>query len=340
MKIKIKKLGYYWPSMITDCMKVAKHCHQCQVHGVVLHQPPCVLHPMMSSWPFESWGTDVIGPIDPPSSQGHRFILAAIDYFSKWEEAIPLRHVTSQHVLKFFRDHIVYRFGIPRRIISDNGTTFKSTKINNFVRRHNIEWRYSTIYYPQANGLAEAFNKTLIRILKKSLDDNKRQWHEKMVEALWAYRTTYRTPTKSTPYSLVFGTEAILPIEVQFPSLRTLAHEGISSEHGAHLRLEELSALEEKRILAQQELELYKARMIQAHDKLVRPRTFRVGDLVLVLRRPIISHCKIGGKFEPTWEGPFVIHTVYQGGSYKLIDHEGKSPMLPINGRFLKKYYA
>ncbi|PKU87568.1 hypothetical protein MA16_Dca027261 [Dendrobium catenatum] len=147
MKLKIKRLGYYWPTMIDDCMNTAKHCHQCQVHGVVLHQPPNVLHPTIASWPFESWGTDIIGPIDPPSARGHRFILAATDYFSKWAEAIPLRNVTSHHVLKFFRDHIVYRFGVPRRIISDNGSAFKSTKINSFVRRHNIDCRYSTIYY-------------------------------------------------------------------------------------------------------------------------------------------------------------------------------------------------
>ncbi|PKU82262.1 hypothetical protein MA16_Dca017484 [Dendrobium catenatum] len=340
MKMKIKRLGYYWPSMINDCMSIARRCHQCQVHGVVLHQPPNVLHPTIASWPFESWGTDIIGPIDPPSSKGHRFILAATDYFSKWAEAVPLREVKTHNVLQFFRDHIVYRFGIPRRIISDNGPSFKSTKLNNFAKRHNIDWRYSTSYYPQANGLAEAFNKTLVGILKKSLEDNKRQWHEKLGEALWAYRTTYRTPTQSTPFALVFGAEAVLPLEVQLPSLRVAVNNSITSEQNARLRLEELEGLEEKRLQAQQNLELYKSRMAQAHDKLVRPRTFRVGELVLVLRRPILTHRRFGGKFEPTWEGPFVVEKVYQGGSYQLVDCKGDRPMLPINGRFLKKYYV
>ncbi|KAI0530852.1 hypothetical protein KFK09_000400 [Dendrobium nobile] len=134
MKLKIKRLGYYWPTMIEDCMNTAKHCHQCQVHGVVLHQPPNVLHPTIASWPFKSWGTDIIGPIDPPSARGHHFILAATDFFSKWAEAIPLRNVTSHHVLKFFRDHIVYKFGVPRRIISDYGSTFKSKKNQQFCK--------------------------------------------------------------------------------------------------------------------------------------------------------------------------------------------------------------
>ncbi|PKU59906.1 hypothetical protein MA16_Dca019608 [Dendrobium catenatum] len=283
MKMKIKRMGYYWPSMIDDCMKIARHGHQCQVHGVVLHQPPNVLHPTIASWPFESWGTDIIGSIDPPSSRGHRFILAATDYFSKCAEAVPLREVKAQQVLKFFKENVVYRFGVPHWNILDNGRSFRNTKIKSFSKRHNIDWRYSTIYYPRANGLAEAFNKTLIQILKKTLDDNKRQWHEKLVEALWAYRTTYRTLTQSTTFALVFSSEAVIPLEVQLPSLRVVVNYQINTEQNARLGLEELEGLEEKRLQAQQNLKLYKAKMIQAHDKLVHPRTFQVGDLVLVL---------------------------------------------------------
>lgn len=93
--------------------------------------------------------------------------------------------------------------------------------MNSFAKR---DWRYSTAYYPQANGLAEAFNKTLVGILKKILEDNKRQWHEKLGEALWAYRTTYRTPTQSTPFALVFGAEAVLPLEVQLPGCNSQSY--------------------------------------------------------------------------------------------------------------------
>ena len=249
-----------------------------------------------------------------------------------------MREVKADNVLQFFRDHVVYRFGVPRRIISDNGSAFRSTKINRFVQRHHIDWRYSTIYYPRANGLAEAFNKTLVQLIRKLLAANKREWHEKLAEALWAYRTTYRTPTQCTPYSLAFGAEAVLPLEVELPSLRVAISHGLSQEDNARLRLEELDSLEESRLRAQQSLELYRVRMTRAHDRLVRPRSFRVGDLVLVLRRPIISRLR-GGKFEPTWEGPFVIQQVYDGGAYRLVNSEGSPHPYPINGRFLKKYY-
>ncbi|XP_028555713.1 uncharacterized protein LOC114580929 [Dendrobium catenatum] len=143
-----------------------------------------------------------------------------MDYFSKWAEAAPFREVTSKHVINFFTRNTIYRFGVPCRIISYNGTAFKSTKIYKFIDRHKIDWQCSSIYSPRANGLAEAFNKTLVKLLKKILTKNKREWHTKMTEALWAYCTTYKTPTKATPYSLVFGVEALLPLDIELPSLR------------------------------------------------------------------------------------------------------------------------
>ena len=107
-------------------------------------------------------------------------------------------------------------------------------------------------------------------------------------EALWAYRTTYRTPTQATPYSLVYGVEAVLPLERQIPSLRTAIQEGPSNEDNVCLRLEELEALDEKRLEAQQHLECYQAPISRTFNKKVRPRSFQVGDLVLAVRRPII----------------------------------------------------
>jgi len=115
--------------------------------------------------------------------------------------------------------------------------------------------------------------------------------HEKLNEALWAYRTTYRTPTQATPYSLVFGAEAVLPLEVEIPSLGIAINEELSADERAQLRLEELDALDEVRLNAQQNLELYsyRAQMTRAYDKLARVRTFHEGELVLVLRRPILG---------------------------------------------------
>jgi transposase InsO family protein len=107
-----------------------------------------------------------------PKIKEQLIILAAMDYFTKWAEAVPLKEVKATDVVKFFKTHILYRFGTPQRIISDNGTAFKSSKVYALAEQFNIDWRFSSIYNPRANGLAEAFNKTLINIMKKTIDGN------------------------------------------------------------------------------------------------------------------------------------------------------------------------
>ena len=120
--------------------------------------------------------------------------------------------------------------------------------------------------------------------------------------------------------------------------MRLALQEGLTDEENARLRLEELEALDEKRLEAQQSLECYQARLSRAFNKKVRPRSFQVGDQVLAVRRPIITSHKSGGKFTAKWDGPYVVQEVYSSGAYKLIDAEGKR-LGPINGKFLKKYY-
>jgi len=209
-----------------------------------------------------------------------------------------------------------------------------------FIEKYKIKWNYSTGYYPQANGAIEAFNKTLGKMLKKTVHRYRRDWHDRLLEALWAYRVTVRTPTQATPYSLVYGCEAVLPLEVQLPSLRVALHEGLTQDEQIRLRFQELDALEEERLHALQDLELYRQNMVRAYNKLVKRRVFKKGELVLVLRRPIVVTHKTKGKFEPKWEGPYIIEQAYDGGAYQLIDHHGNQPMPPINGRFSKKKFA
>jgi hypothetical protein len=231
----IKLVGYYWPRIMADCIKIAKSCHNCQIHDNFKHLPPAPLHPAVPSWPFDAWEIDVIGAIEPQSARGHHFILAATDYFSKCAEAIPLREVKSDNVINFLERHIIYRFGVPHRITSDNAKAFKSNKMQRFIPKYNIMWNYSKGYYPQANSLTEAFNKTLGKILKKTITKNERDWHDRLFEALWAYHVSVRTLTQATPYSLVYGSEVVLPLEVQLPSLWVTIHEKITNDEQIRL---------------------------------------------------------------------------------------------------------
>ncbi|XP_056695837.1 uncharacterized protein [Spinacia oleracea] len=335
----LKTMGYYWPTMVQDSMDYAKKCEACQFHANFIHQPPEPLHPTVSSWPFEAWGLDVVGPITPKSSAGQAYILAATDYFSKWAEAIPLREVKKENFVDFIRTHIIYRYGIPRRIITDNGKPFFNTLMTSLCEKFKFTQHKSSMYNAPANGLAEAFNKTLCKLLSKVVSKSKRDWHERIGEALWAYRTLYKTATQSTPYALVYGVESILPLELQIPSLRVAIQEGLTKDDNDKLRLAELEALDEKRLQAQQKSECYQARLSRAFNKKVRPRSFQVGDIVLAVRRPIITSRKTGSKFTSKWDGPYVVQEVYTNGAYKIVDAEGLR-VGPINGKFLKRYYS
>ncbi|KAL0421228.1 UNVERIFIED_CONTAM: hypothetical protein Slati_3145700 [Sesamum latifolium] len=108
----IKRMGYYWPTMVKDCINYAQSCQACQFHANFIHQPPEPLHPIVASWPFDAWGLDVVGPLTK-SSAGHLYILAVTDYFSKWAEAVSLKEVKKENVADFIRINIIYRYESP-----------------------------------------------------------------------------------------------------------------------------------------------------------------------------------------------------------------------------------
>ena len=122
---KIMRTGYFWLTMKTDCCQFVQRCPECQMHGDLIQVPPSELHALTSPWPFSMWGVDVIGKVSPKSSSGHVYILVAIDYFTKWEEATSYAILTATKVAKFIRSHIICQYGIPHELISDRRVHFK-----------------------------------------------------------------------------------------------------------------------------------------------------------------------------------------------------------------------
>ena len=117
----IRRTGYFWPTILEDCFEYYKGCQDCQRFGNIQKSPASVMNPIIKPWPFQDWGINLIDQIFPPSSKGHKCILVATDYFTKWVEAIPLKTVTSKNMVDFVKEHIVYRFGIPQTISTDQG---------------------------------------------------------------------------------------------------------------------------------------------------------------------------------------------------------------------------
>ena len=164
---------------------------------------PLPLKPISIEAPFQQWGLDFIGEINPQ----HRWILIAIDYFTKWIEAIPIRQATATVIIEFLINNIMSRFGCPRRIIEDNAKAFTSSKLVKFCNDYNIILSHSRTYYPQGNGLAESFNKSLVRIIKKLLQNNKKAWHSQLKFSLWVDRVSTKKSIGTSPYQLVCVTD-------------------------------------------------------------------------------------------------------------------------------------
>nr|XP_025628487.1 uncharacterized protein LOC112721656 [Arachis hypogaea] len=182
----------YWPSMIKDCIDYAKACLECQKHGSIQQIPASELHSIIKPWPFRGWALDLIGLIHPPSSKQHKFILVAIDYFTKWVEAIPLIEVSQNEIIDFIEEHIIHRFGIPQTLSTDQGTMFTGHRMKSFAASRSINMITLTPYYAQANGQVEAANKILIGLIKNHIGNKSRTWHETLSQVLWAYQNSPR----------------------------------------------------------------------------------------------------------------------------------------------------
>ena len=208
----------------------------------------------------------MIGPITPKASNDHCFIFVVIDYFTKWVEAASYASVMKSVVARFIKREIVCRYGLSERIISDNGLNLNNDMVAKVCTQFKINHHNSVPYRPKMNGAVEAANKNVKKIIVKATETYK-DWHEKLPFALHTYRTGVRTSTGATPYSLVYGMEVVLPIEVEIPSLRVLKEVELEEAEWVQARYEQLNLIEEKRMKVICHGQLYKKRMIRTHDK-------------------------------------------------------------------------
>ena len=280
------------------------------------------------------WGMDIVGKL-PKAPGGKVFMLAMTDYFSKWIEAEAFAQVREKEVISFIKRNIITRFGIPSEIVCDNGSQFIGSRTTNFCDSWGIKMITSTPVHPQANGQAESSNKIIINNLKKKLGSKKGKWAEELPYVLWADRTTPKNATGQTPFSLVFGAEAVIPTEMVIPTARTSARD---PEENATILAQDLDTIEEIRDLARIRMASYQQRMAGAYNKNVRIRKFQVGDMVL--RKTFQNTINpADGKLAPKWEGPYLIEAEAGKGAYRLLTMEGNLLPRAWNAVHLKRYF-
>ena len=171
---KILRAGYYWPTLFRDSYAFVRKCQECQLAAGRVKKPAFPLQPVSVERPFHQWGIDIVGPINPPSSMQHKYIITATDYFTRWEEAAPLRVVNTNQVILFLESFIITRFGVPNSLVFDNASYFSSVELTQFALDKGIRVRYSANYHAHGNGLAES---NLLKILKRTISAHHRDWH-------------------------------------------------------------------------------------------------------------------------------------------------------------------
>ncbi|GJW49363.1 reverse transcriptase domain-containing protein [Tanacetum coccineum] len=281
---------------------------------------------------FDVWGIDFMGPF--PSSRGNKYILVAVDYLSKWVEAKALPTNDARVVVKFLKS-LFSRFGAPRAIISDRGTHFCNDKFDKVMSKYGVTHRLSTPYHPQTSGQVEVTNRGLKRILERTVGENRASWSDKLDDALWAFRTAYKTPIGCTPYKLVYGKACHLPVELEHKAYWALKHANFDLKTAGDHRKLQLNELSELRDQAYENSLIYKEKTKKLHDSKIKNRIFNVGDQVLLFN----SRLKIfSGKLKSRWSGPFTITEVYPYGTAKLSHTDGSN--FKVNCHRLKHYYG
>ncbi|GKV50362.1 hypothetical protein SLEP1_g57069 [Rubroshorea leprosula] len=299
---KLLRHGYYWPTMVEDAQNYVKKCPTCQFNADDIHMPGEMLSSLTSPWPFAQWGVDLLGHFIKGKG-GCAFLVVAVDYFTKWIEAKPLPTTTERKIEEFLFNSILCRFGIPKRIIADNGPQFRAAALRSFCNDYGVELALTSVYTPQSNGQAESANKIVLRGLKTRVEAAHSNWVDELNKVLWSCRTTPSTATGETPFSLAYGAEAVIPVEVGLPSERAGWHDDLNNEQ---LLRENLDFVEEVKEMSRIGNMAHQSRVAKFYNKRVRARQFQVSDLVLRKARLTNTYSHMG-KLAPNWEGPYVV---------------------------------
>jgi transposase InsO family protein len=280
---KALQSGYWWPTLFKDAAFYAKKCDPCQKIGKPISSSAMPLHPILAQVPFEKWGIDFVGPIKPPSRNGRKwYILVATEYVTEWAEAIATKTDNADTVAKILYENIITRFGCPKELVSDRGTHFINSTIEQLLSKYMIKHRKSTPYHPRANGQTEKTNGILCKIITKTVQGSNTNWDQRVFDALWAYRIAYKVTTKHTPFQLVYGQEAILPIELEIPSLRIAIDHCMSDLNSLRHRYAMLEKLNETRAEAYLNTVAMQNRRKSFYDSKLSPKTLNPNDLVLL----------------------------------------------------------
>ena len=243
--MKVLHSGFYWPSLFKNGYTMCKQCDKCQRLGKISRRHMMPLNPILVVDLFDVWGIDFMGPF--PTSFDYAYILVGVDYVSKWVEEVPCRAADHKAVTKFLKENIFSRFGVPKAIISDGGSRFCNKPFENLLSKYGVKHKVATPYHPQTSGQVELANREIKTILMKVVNSNRKGWSLKLLDSLWAYRTTYKTILGMSPYSLVYDKACHLPVEIEYKAWWAIRNLNMDINRVGLKRMLEIDELEELR---------------------------------------------------------------------------------------------
>ncbi|XP_057425713.1 uncharacterized protein LOC130719087 [Lotus japonicus] len=235
----------------------------------------------------------------------------------RWVEAMATPKADGKTVIKFLTKNIFNRFGAPRVIISDGGSHFVNSQLAKALEHYGVKHNVASPYHPQTNGQAEVSNREIKKILEKTVSSSRKDWSQKLDDALLAYRTAYKSPIGLTPFQLVYGKACHLPVELEHKAYWALKFLNFDLNLAAEHRKNQLHQLEEMRLQAYESSKLYKEKVKKYHDNKIIKKTFRRSQRVLLFN----SRLRLfPGKLKTKWSGPFVVKDVKPYGVVELED--------------------
>ena len=287
---------YYWVGIIRDVLRVTKTCDKCQRATPKFNKTPARIHPIpVTDQVWHTVGIDLIGPL-PATEKGNVYIATCTCLFSKWPEAEAIKDKTAATIAEFLL-RLICRHGCPTIRISDQGREFVNALNSELCKLTGVDHRISSAYHPQTNGQDERFNQTIQRSLRKMVNEEQNDWDKYIDSVLFAYRTSKQDSSKYTPFYLMYGRQATLPIDIKMDPEKAGSTEVNMTDEEIQ---EKATQMIELRKRALQNVNKAKEKMKKQADARHNTFTsdFTVGSLVLVLNSKKLS--RKGGKMNPS----------------------------------------